>query len=162
MTIKVTKNVSVKSSEHVNYFFWTSVLKVLYLFVFNFLSFLVFFFSICLSSYFFWNCHRTRLTVLNITRYGAPLSFGADIEDCIYEMADLAPSLQFEWGRLFWKSRQLSMASTLSSLDKTVINLVDMKRSGKCWWMVIWPGASAEEPSSAWSVVLWGGRQAIG
>ena len=79
-----------------------------------------------------------------------------------WQLANLAPCLQFEGRRLFWKSRQLSMASTLSSLDKTVINLVDMKRSGKCWWMVIWPGASAEEPSSAWSVVLWGGRQVIG
>ena len=42
--------------------------------------------------------------------------------------ADLAPCLQFEGRRLFWKSRQLAMASTLTSLlDKTVINLVDMQ-----------------------------------
>ena len=36
--------------------------------------------------------------------------------------------MEFKGGRLFWKSRQLSMAATLASLlDKTVINLVDMQ-----------------------------------
>ena len=160
MTIKVAKMCPSRVLNMWITFFGPQFWKF-YVFVFNFLFFFLFFFSISLSSYFFWDCHRTRLKVLNITRYGAPLSFGADIEDCIYEMADLAPSLQFEWGRLFWKSRQLSMASTLTSLDKTVINMVERETMLMMVRMIIWPGALVEEPSSAWPVALLGGRLAI-